>query len=175
MKTDKAETNAGYAMSDMRRKDKEITDKVVIEEILRQNEVGRLGTAVDGVPYIVPMNFAYISDKIYLHTHKDGKKVKDIQRNPRVCFEVDSGEIVTGENPCNFSWEYKSAIAYGEARVLDSPDERLSALRIISDKYSFGKGKLITPEIMEKNQHLWLIEIKVDKMTGKRSPAPKKD
>ena len=162
-------------MSYMRRKDKEITEKVVIEEILRQNDVGRLATAVDNVPYIVPMNFAYISDKIYLHTHKDGKKIKDIQKNPKVCFEVDSGEIITGEDPCNFSWEYKSAIVYGKARILESPEERITALRFISDKYSFGKGQLITPEIMEKNKHLWLIEIKIDKMTGKRSPAPKND
>ena len=159
----------------MRRKDKEITDKVVIEEILRQNQVGRLGTAVNGEPYIVPMNFAYMSDKILLHTHKDGKKIKDIQKNPRVCFEVDSGEIVIGENPCDFSWDYKSAIAYGKARVLETLEERLNALRIISDKYSFGKGKLITPELMEKFGHLLLIEINIDKMTGKRSPAPNKD
>jgi nitroimidazol reductase NimA-like FMN-containing flavoprotein (pyridoxamine 5'-phosphate oxidase superfamily) len=175
VETDKAEMYGGLAMSNMRRKEKEITDKVVIEEIFRQNEVGRLGTAVDGEPYIVPMNFAYISGKIFLHTHKDGKKIRDIQKNPRVCFEVDSGEMITGENPCDFSWEFKSAIAYGKARIIESSEERLNALRIISDKYSFGKGKLITPELMEKFGHLWLIEIKVDKMTGKRSPVRKTD
>ena len=158
----------------MRRREKEITDKVVIEEIFRQNEVGRLATAVDGEPYIVPINFAYISDKIYLHTHKDGKKIKDIQKNPRVCFEVDSGEIITGENPCDYSWRYRSAVAYGEARVVESEEERLKALRLISEKYSFGKGKLITPELMEKFGHLWIIEIDIVKMTGKQSPAPKR-
>ena len=162
-------------MSGMRRREKEITDKVVIEELFRQNEVGRLATAVDGEPYIVPMNFAYISDKIYLHTHKDGKKIKDIQRNPRVCFEVDSGEIITGENPCDYSWRYRSAIAYGKARVVESSEERLKALRLISEKYSFGKGKLITPELMEKFSHLWIIEINIDRMTGKQSPAPNKN
>ena len=161
-------------MSDMRRREKEITEKVVIEEIFRQNEVGRLATAVDGEPYIVPMNFAYVSDKIYLHTHRDGKKIKDIQRNPWVCFEVDSGEIITGENPCDYSWRYRSAVAYGEAKIIASREERLKALKVISEKYSFGKGKLITPELMEKFDHLWLIEIKVEKMTGKQSPAPKK-
>ena len=173
METDKAMRYAGYAMSDMRRKDKEITDKVVIEEILRQNEVGRLATAVDGEPYIVPMNFAYARDKIYLHTHRNGKKITDIQRNPKVCFEVDSGEKVTGENPCDYSWMYRSAIAYGKARIIKSKDERLKALCVISEKYSFGKGKLITPELMEKFDHLWLIEISIDKMTGKQSPATK--
>ena len=159
-------------MSAMRRKEKEIKEKVVIEEVFRQNEVGRLATAVDGEPYIVPMNFAYIGDKIYLHSHKDGKKIKDIQKNPRVCFEVDSGEMITGENPCDFSWRYRSTVAYGEAKIVESKDERLKALRLISEKYSFGKGKLITPELMEKFDHLWIIEIAIDKMTGKMSPAP---
>lgn len=162
-------------MSGMRRKEKEITEKVVIEEIFRQHEVGRLATAVDGEPYIVPMNFAYITDKFYLHSHKDGTKMANIKKNPRVCFEVDSGEIITGENPCDYSWRYKSAIAYGTARIIENEDERLKALKIISEKYSFGKGKLITPEVLANFKPLMLIEIKVDKMTGKQSPAPKKD
>lgn len=158
-------------MSGMRRKDKEITEKVVMEEVLRQNDVGRLGTAVDGEPYVVPMNFAYYKDKIYLHTHRDGKKIKDIEKNSRVCFEVDSGEIIKGEDPCDFSWRYKSVIAYGTARVVDTMEERVTALRLISDKYSFGKGKLITPELMEKFNHLSIIEIKIEDMTGKKSPT----
>lgn len=175
METDKATQVAGVFMSGMRRRDKEITDKVVIEEIFRQNEVGRLGTAVDGEPYVVPMNFAYVKDKIYLHSHRDGTKMGNIKKNPRVCFEVDSGEIVTGENPCDFSWRYMSAIAYGTAHILEKPEDRLKALQQISEKYSFGKGKLITPELMKSFEHLMLIEIRVDKMTGKQSPAPKKD
>lgn len=162
-------------MSVMRRREKEIRDKVVIEEVFRQNQVGRLATAVDGEPYIVPMNFAYASDRIYLHSHRDGKKIKDIQRNPRVCFEVDSGEIITGDNPCDYSWRYRSAVALGEARIIESEEDRLKALRLISEKYSFGKGKLITPGLLERFDHLWLIEIKVDKMTGKQSPASKRN
>ena len=67
----------------MRRKEKEITEKAVQEEILRQAEVGRLGTAVDGVPYVVPMNFCYVEDTIYLHSFKDGKKIKLAQTDKK--------------------------------------------------------------------------------------------
>ncbi|HUV33477.1 MAG TPA: pyridoxamine 5'-phosphate oxidase family protein, partial [Candidatus Desulfaltia sp.] len=95
-------------MSSMRRKEKEITERVVIEEILRENQVGRLGTAVGGEPYIVPMNYAYVQGRILMHTHRDGKKVRDIKANPRVCFQVDSGEMIEGDDPCGYSWEYKS-------------------------------------------------------------------
>jgi nitroimidazol reductase NimA-like FMN-containing flavoprotein (pyridoxamine 5'-phosphate oxidase superfamily) len=155
----------------MRRKDKEITAKVVKEEILRQTEVGRLGLVINGEPYVVPLNFCYTQDKIYLHSHKSGKKMQELMKNPKVCFEVDEGEIITGENPCNYSWEYTSVIAYGEASVIEDKDERLKALRLISDKYSPGKGTMITEELMVKFEHLSIVKIDVDEMTGKKSPA----
>ena len=103
-------------MSSMRRKDKEIKERVVMEEILREQDVGRLATAVDGVPYIVPINYADKEGKIIFHSHMEGKKMMNIRRNPLVCFEVDTGEIKTGEKPCDYSWKYMSVIAIGEAK-----------------------------------------------------------
>lgn len=155
----------------MRRKDKEIKDKIIIEEILRQNLVGRLGTAVNGIPYVVPMNFAYMKDRIFLHTHRDGKKVKDILQNPQVCFEVDSGEMIEGDTPCNYSWVYYSVIVHGEAKVVKDVNEKLKALRIISDKYAFGKSNKITSEMIEKNNTLIVVQIDIYEMTGKKSPV----
>ena len=155
----------------MRRKEKEITEKVIIEEILRQTEVGRLGLAIDGAPYIVPLNFCYVKDKIYLHSHKDGKKIQAIQKYPNVCFEVDEGEMITGENPCDYSWRYNSVIVNGKATIVEDEEERLKGLRLISNKYSPGKGSLITEELMGKFKHLWIIRIDVEEMTGKKSPA----
>lgn len=156
-------------MSSMRRKDKEIKDKVVNEEILLQNLVGRLGTSVDGIPYVVPMNFAYVKDKIYLHSHQDGKKVIEIKKNPKVCFEVDSGEMIEGDAPCDYSWRYHSVIVQGTARIVTDPAEKLATLKIISNKYAFGKGDQITAETIEKNTALIAIIIDVESMTGKKS------
>jgi len=158
-------------MSTMRRGEKEIKERAVLEEILRENQVGRLGTAVDGRPYVVPMNFVYTNGSIILHTHRDGKKVKDIQRNPRVCFEVDSGEIIAGDDPCGYSWRYRSVIADGTAAIIEDPGEKLKALRLLSDKYAFGKGRRLDREKVTGFNDLVVVEIKVDEMTGKKSPA----
>jgi len=158
-------------MSTMRRNEKEIKERAVLEEILRESRVGRLGTAVDGRPYVVPMNFVYTNGSIILHTRRDGKKVKDIQRNPRVCFEVDSGEIMEGDDPCDYSWRYRSVIADGTAAIIEDPKEKLKALRLLSDKYAFGQGRRLDQEKVERFNDLLVIEIKVDEMTGKKSPA----
>jgi nitroimidazol reductase NimA-like FMN-containing flavoprotein (pyridoxamine 5'-phosphate oxidase superfamily) len=159
----------------MRRRDKEITERVVMEEVLRENQVGRLGTAVDGQPYVVPMNYAYVKGRILMHTHRDGKKVRDILVNPRVCFEVDSGEILEGDDPCGYSWEYRSVIVQGDARIVDDLAGKLEALRIIIDKYAFGKGQRLTREAMDRFKDLVVIEVMVTEMTGKMSPAEPKE
>ena len=85
----------------MRRKEKEIKEKAVIEEVLMENDVGRLATAVDNVPYVVPVNYVYYDGRVVFHSHKDGTKMANIAKNAKVCFEVDSGEIVKGEKPCD--------------------------------------------------------------------------
>ena len=158
-------------MPGMRRKEKEITEKAVIEEVLRENGVGRLATAVNDHPYVVPLNFVYFDGKVFFHSHKDGTKMKNIAENPRVCFEVDSGEIVTGEKPCDFTWKYRSVIVSGKAHIVTDAGKRLTVLKRLSDKYSPGKGKLLTAEDLAKNPQLVIVEIAVDEMTGKKSPV----
>ena len=155
----------------MRRKDKEITEKAVLEEVLREQQVGRLATVDDGEPYVVPVNFVYSDDKVIFHSHKEGKKMANISRNPRVCFEVDSGEIVKAEKPCDYSWRYVSVVVSGEAKIIEGNEGRLAALRRLCEKYAPDKGKILALEDVTKNPQLMLIEIFVEKMTGKRSPV----
>jgi len=159
----------------MRRKEKEITEKAIMEEILREHGIGRLATSVDDEPYVVPINFVYADGKVIFHSHKDGKKMANISKNPLVCFEVDSGEIVKGEKPCDYSWRYMSVVVKGRARVIEGPEKRLAALRRLSDKYAPGKGRMLTEEDLTKNSQLSLVEIIVEEMTGKRSPVKSSD
>jgi nitroimidazol reductase NimA-like FMN-containing flavoprotein (pyridoxamine 5'-phosphate oxidase superfamily) len=158
----------------MRRSDKEITDRAVLEEILREQEVGRLATAVADIPYVVPVNFVYSSGHIVFHGARDGLKMRNIAANPTVCFEVDIHEKKEAESPCDYTYKYMSVIARGKATPIEDPARRLALFRRLVDKYAPGKGKMITEETMSKNPHIAIIDIEVEDMTGKRSPAPPK-
>jgi hypothetical protein len=159
-------------MTGLRRSEKEITDRAEVEAVLREAEVGRLGTSVDGMPYVVPLNYAYRDGKIFFHGAGEGKKLRDIAENPHVCFEVDTAEVMPAEGPCDYSYRYRSVIATGRARMLTDIDERADVLRTIVEKYAEGKGGEITRERMERFATLAVVEIEVEEMTGKQSPAP---
>lgn len=158
-------------MTVMQRPEKEIKERGEVESILKKAEVGRLGTCVDGEPYVVPLSFAYHDGKVVFHCAKRGKKLDNIAKNPRVCFEVDTGEVIPAEEPCAFSVRYRSVIAYGTARVYTDSAKVVEALRLIVDKYAAkGISTQLTEETVLRYRNLAVVEITIDKMTGKRSP-----
>ncbi|RLI09007.1 pyridoxamine 5'-phosphate oxidase family protein [Candidatus Bathyarchaeota archaeon] len=158
-------------MTRLRRADKEIRDPREVEAVLREAEVGRLGTCANGEPYVVPLSFVYHEGRILFHGARQGKKMENIARNPRVCFEVDLGEVMPAEDPCSFNYRYRSVIAVGTARIIDDPRKRVEALRLLVEKYAPGKGAQLTEERVRSFKNLAVVEIIIDEMVGKRSPA----
>lgn len=155
----------------MRRSDKEIRDPSTIESLLREAPVGRLGTCCDGEPYVTPLNFAYEKGRIIFHGASIGKKIENIRKNPRVCFEVDEGDIIPAETPCRFTCRYRSVIAQGTAEI--HTDKRIVTedLRLLACKYA-GKdvNQEMTEETLSEFQNLAVVEITIDRITGKKNP-----
>ena len=124
--------------------------------------------AVDGdndYPYAVPVNYVYDGENhIYVHSAVAGHKIDSIVRNPKVSLcVIDKGEIV----PAEFTTYFRSAIVFGHARLVDDPDEKINALRTLSDKYSPGIDP--TDEIKRFMKVVAIIEITIDKISGKEA------
>lgn len=153
----------------MRLKEKEIKELTILEEILREAPIGRLGVCTNGKPYVVPMNFAYSDGSIFLHSHREGKKMQIISENPLVCFEVDEGQIKEAEKPCSYGFIYQSVIVEGTIRVLEDPEEKLRGLKQISNKYATGKDEQLSREGMEIYKDLMVLKIEINQITGKNS------
>lgn len=95
----------------MRRKEKEITDQKLIEEILSKSEICRIAMIDEGEPYIVPLNYGYSNNAIYFHSDPAGKKIIILRRNHRVCFEIEYGvDIIKSEVSCKWNTKYRSSM-----------------------------------------------------------------
>ena len=67
-----------------------IKSKNKIIEFLNEEQTGRISSIDEnGYPQIIPMNFVFINDVIYMHSHTKGEKLDNIKRNTKVGFEVD--------------------------------------------------------------------------------------
>ncbi len=150
----------------MRRKDKEITDKKEIENILKKSQICRIGMVDGDKPYIVPVNFGYKHDTLFFHTALEGRKIDLMKKNPNICFEVDHIEkFKKAKLACDWSIEYKSVIGEGRAKLLYDPEEKKKGLDMIMAQYS-GRTFEYPVENLEKTL---VIKVIIDKMTGKQS------
>ena len=156
----------------MRRKDKEITDRDEVSEILSTAMVGRLGTCLNNIPYITPLNFTYdkATGKIFLHCANEGRKLDNIKVNQNVCFEVEEVKHTIVKQPtCASSVAYRSVIIFGTIKILTDIAAKNEALQKLADKYAPQNPKVpFTNAMLNKTN---VLEIEIKEMTAKRSPV----
>lgn len=145
-----------------------LDDRGEIEGLLASAVVGRLGTCLDGRPYVVPLNYFYRDGRVYFHSRHGGRKLENLVANPRVCFEVDEvREVVRGETCSSYTCRYRSVIAEGEARIVEDPEEKRRLLDWLVSKYAVGRS--VAPVDPEEAATCTVVEVELAEMTGKEN------
>ena len=152
----------------------EIKSKDKIKEFLDAEHVGRIASIDEtGYPQIIPMNFVFLNDAIYLHTHTRGEKLDNIKRNDKVGFEVDRElEFLPSyfEDPKDASLAdtlYISVVIKGSASIIEEKNEKALALNGLMKKYQPEGGyESLTPE-MDVIDEVAIIKVTPDSIRGK--------
>ena len=147
----------------MRRIRQQMTDQAAIN-VLENAKTGALAViSENGYPYPVPMNFAYLDGKIYLHSANTGHKIDAIRKNDKVSFLViDKDDVIEDK----LTTAYRSVVVFGRARLISDDREKLVLIRRFALKYSKNMPA-IQADIDENLSSLSLIEIIPEHITGK--------
>mgnify|MGYP001593066370 CR=1 FL=1 len=120
----------------------EIKSSEKIKAFLNEEHVGRIAS-IDkiGYPQIIPMNFVFLNDVIYMHSYPKGEKIDNIISNSKVGFEVDRElEFLPSyfSHPTDASLAdtlYISVIIKGNAVVVSDLQEKSMGLNALMKKY----------------------------------------
>lgn len=151
----------------MRKTEKEITDRTVIDLIIKNCLACRIALCKENMPYIVPVSFGYDGSAVYFHTAKEGRKIDFINSNPKACFEFEQNiKLVRNEDKaCSWTFDYESVIGFGVISELIDSAEKIKGLNVIMEHYS-GKTWEFKKQSINSTR-VWKIEIA--SITGKRS------
>jgi len=122
----------------MRRKDREITDKNKIKEIISACSCCRIGFNDNDKVYIVPLNFGFVDDgesyTFYFHGAKEGRKIDLISQNPNVGFEMDANYFLKeADIACAYSARFQSVIGTGTVSILNNFEDKKKGLLAIME------------------------------------------
>lgn len=136
------------------------------EAILKEGTSGVLACQGDnGYPYAVPLSYVYKDGSIYFHMAKTGHKADAMAACEKVSFCVIGQDIIVPEE---VTTHFKSAIAFGRARILEG-DDKMTAARLLADKYASSCPEAVEKDIRDNYDNMHMTEIRIEHMTGKQA------
>lgn len=152
----------------------EISSHKKIAEFLSEMHVGRIATIdKDGYPQVIPMNFVFLNDMIYMHSHTKGEKLDNIKRGAKVGFEVDReleflpSYFTSPHDASVADTLYISVVIKGIASIVQDRAEKALALNALMKKYQPEGGyEPIMPDFSVLN-HVSVIRIEPNQIRGK--------
>lgn len=155
----------------MRNKDKEISDRDEMIEIIRSQKIVTIALSKDNEPYLVTVNYAYDKEEecFYFHCGYEGKKIDFLQSNPSVWGQVlDDREYIQGE--C--SHKYQTVQFYGKAEFVPDGDGKREALTMLIDQLEEDSEPVKKKFINESNlEKVNMVKIRIKEMWGKKNFA----
>ena len=121
----------------MRRADREMNAEFAFEVLDKAPYITVSFTRPDGQPYGVPLSLARTDERtFYFHCALEGKKLDCIAANPHVALSAVTRCTPTiGPKTGEFTLQYKFAMANGIAEIVTDREEKIAALRAISERF----------------------------------------
>jgi uncharacterized protein len=172
-----SEESAALPRSQVRRRDRAVSDEGWIRDLLRRAPFGTLATVQGGQPFVNMNIFVYDEGEnaLYLHTARAGRTRDNVGAEELVCFGVgEMGRLLPAPTAMHFSVEYAGVVVFGRARVVADEAEAARALQQLLDKYAphLRPGRDYRPIQPEELAVTSVYRIEIDEWSGKQRVAP---
>ena len=119
------------------------TERDDLYAVLDAGLICHLGVIVDGAPRVLPTGYGRLGDLLYLHGSSANSSIM-AGNGQEICVTVTHLDgLVCARSVFNHSMNYRSAVAFGVARLVTDPEEKLLALRTITEHLVPGQWSYV--------------------------------
>src|SRR6202521_4455290 len=111
-----------------------------VNQILDEAFLCHVGFVADGQPFVIPTSFGRDRDVLYIHGSAASRMLRNLDQGVAVCITVTLLDgLVLARSVFNHSMNYRSVVILGKATLVDDPQEKLAALRTLSEHILPGR------------------------------------
>jgi nitroimidazol reductase NimA-like FMN-containing flavoprotein (pyridoxamine 5'-phosphate oxidase superfamily) len=136
-----AQPNAPSARTRLvREPDRAVYDRAAAYKILDEGFICHVGFVVEGQPFVIPTGYGRVGDSLYIHGSAASRMLRRVDEGVAVCVTVTLLDgIVLARSIFNHSMNYRSVVILGTARAVTDANEKLEALRLLSEHILPGR------------------------------------
>ena len=124
----------------VREPDRGAYDRETAYRILDEAFLCHVGFVVDGQPFVIPTSFGRKDASLYIHGSAASRMLRQMKDGVPVCVTVTLLDgLVLARSVFNHSMNYRSVVILGKATLVDNPEEKLAALRVLSEHILPGR------------------------------------
>jgi len=117
-----------------------VYDRETVYRILDEGFLCHVGFAVDGQPFVIPTSYGRKDATLYIHGSAASRMLRQMKAGVPVCITVTLLDgLVLARSVFNHSMNYRSVVILGNATLVNDPEEKLAALRTLSEHILPGR------------------------------------
>jgi nitroimidazol reductase NimA-like FMN-containing flavoprotein (pyridoxamine 5'-phosphate oxidase superfamily) len=143
-------------------------DQETVHAILDSALLASVGFVEDGQPVVVPMLFGRDGETVYLHGARKARVIRLLKETTTACLNITHVDaLVYARSAFNSSMNYRSATVFGTPRLVDDHDEKLAALRIISESTMPGRWDEVRDSHVNEVKMTGVIALTIESASAK--------
>jgi nitroimidazol reductase NimA-like FMN-containing flavoprotein (pyridoxamine 5'-phosphate oxidase superfamily) len=151
-------------------------DRETIHHILDEALICHVGFLERKQPYVIPINFARMDDRIILHGAKASRLLKHIEAGHPICVEVTIVDgLVLARSVFHHSLNYRSVVVFGEGRLIEDEEEKLAALQAVTEHLIPGRWQEARLPNRKELNATSVVSINIDEASAKVRVGPPVD
>ena len=111
-----------------------------VYRILDEGLICHVGFVVEGQPFVIPTGYARAGDTLYVHGSQASRMLRALKSGIDVCVTVTLVDgMVMARSAFHHSMNYRSVVVFGRAVAVEDGDEKLEALRALTEHLAPGR------------------------------------
>jgi nitroimidazol reductase NimA-like FMN-containing flavoprotein (pyridoxamine 5'-phosphate oxidase superfamily) len=151
-------------------------DHASVHAILDAAMMCHVAYVIDGQPYCTPTSFWREGTHLYWHGSSASRMLRTQKPGIPVCLTVAHlDSLVLARSGFHHSVDYRAAMCFGNAHIVDDPAEKLRALDSMIDRFYPGRDKELRPPNAQELKATMLIGMEIETASGKVRDSGVKD
>lgn len=148
-------------------------DREVVNRILDEGFICHVGFAVDGQPFVIPTSYGRHEDVLYIHGSAASRMLRNLSGGIPMCVTVTLLDgLVLARSIFNHSMNYRSVVVLGTGTAIEDRDEKLTALRLLSEHIIPGRWNEVRQPNEKEMKATTVIRLEIEEFSAKVREGP---
>jgi nitroimidazol reductase NimA-like FMN-containing flavoprotein (pyridoxamine 5'-phosphate oxidase superfamily) len=140
----------------------------VIYQILDSAFLAHVGFLQEGQPFVIPTLYGREGDKLYLHGAAASRMLRELESGVPACVTATLVDgLVLARSAFHHSMNYRSVVAFGIARKIVDADQKICALRTISEHVIAGRWNAVRGPSEKELKATTVLEFAIEEASAK--------